>query len=153
MHGFVSPALARSTTVRASLSSAAVNPPIVWRAAKNRAVVWRLIVEVFHCSRDGASCSSGCSNFPVLGAIAEKKTDQLKARGGHCRFLSGVASSAKDSGKDPSYENPCGCPHDFALFRGCGSAVFLRPWPREIDGCDEAGDCGGASISGLPGRC
>jgi uncharacterized membrane protein (DUF4010 family) len=34
MHGNISPALAGSTTVLASLSSAAVNLPIVWRAAK-----------------------------------------------------------------------------------------------------------------------
>jgi uncharacterized membrane protein (DUF4010 family) len=47
MHGSISPALAGSTTVLASLSSAAVNLPIVWRAAKDRAVVRRLSVEVF----------------------------------------------------------------------------------------------------------
>jgi uncharacterized membrane protein (DUF4010 family) len=47
MHGSISPALAGSTTVLASLSSAAVNLPIVWRAAKNKAVVRRLSVEVF----------------------------------------------------------------------------------------------------------
>jgi uncharacterized membrane protein (DUF4010 family) len=47
MHGNISPALAGSTTVLASLSSAAVNLPIVWRAAKNKAVVRRLSVEVF----------------------------------------------------------------------------------------------------------
>ena len=47
MHGSISPALAGSTTVLASLSSAAVNLPIVWRAAKNKEVVRRLSVEVF----------------------------------------------------------------------------------------------------------
>jgi uncharacterized membrane protein (DUF4010 family) len=47
MHGNVSPALAGSRTVLASLSSAAVNLPIVWRAAKNKAAVRRLSVEVF----------------------------------------------------------------------------------------------------------
>jgi uncharacterized membrane protein (DUF4010 family) len=47
MHGNISAALAGSTTVLASLSSAAVNLPIVWRAAKNKAVVRRLSVEVF----------------------------------------------------------------------------------------------------------
>jgi hypothetical protein len=47
MHGSISPALAGSTTVLASLSSAAVNLPIVWRAAKSKAVVRRLSVEVF----------------------------------------------------------------------------------------------------------
>jgi uncharacterized membrane protein (DUF4010 family) len=47
MHGNVSPALAGSTTVLASVSSAAVNLPIVWRATKNKAVVRRLSVEVF----------------------------------------------------------------------------------------------------------
>src|SRR5580700_10833124 len=47
MHGSISPALAGSTTVLASLSSAAVNLPIVWRAAKNKAVIRRLSVEVF----------------------------------------------------------------------------------------------------------
>jgi uncharacterized membrane protein (DUF4010 family) len=47
MHGSISPALAGSTTVLASLASAAVNLPIVWRAAKNKAVVRRLSVEVF----------------------------------------------------------------------------------------------------------
>src|SRR5580704_13648867 len=46
MHGSISPALAGSTTVLASLSSAAVNLPIVWRAAKNKEVVRRLSVEV-----------------------------------------------------------------------------------------------------------
>jgi uncharacterized membrane protein (DUF4010 family) len=47
MHGNISAALAGSTTVLDSLSSAAVNLPIVWRAAKNKAVVRRLSVEVF----------------------------------------------------------------------------------------------------------
>jgi uncharacterized membrane protein (DUF4010 family) len=47
MHGNISAALAGSTTVLASLSSAAVNLPIVWRAAKNKAVMRRLSVEVF----------------------------------------------------------------------------------------------------------
>ncbi|HXW90018.1 MAG TPA: DUF4010 domain-containing protein [Terriglobales bacterium] len=47
MHGGISAALAGSTTVLASLSSAAVNLPIVWRATKNKAVVKRLSVEVF----------------------------------------------------------------------------------------------------------
>jgi uncharacterized membrane protein (DUF4010 family) len=47
MHGKISAALAGSTTVLASLPSAAVNLPIVWRAAKNKAVVKRLSVEVF----------------------------------------------------------------------------------------------------------
>ena len=47
IHGSICPALAGSTTVLASLSSAAVNLPIVWRAAKNKAVVPRLSVEVF----------------------------------------------------------------------------------------------------------
>jgi uncharacterized membrane protein (DUF4010 family) len=47
MHGSISPALAGSTTVLASLSSAAVNLPIVWRAAKDKAVVRRLSAEVF----------------------------------------------------------------------------------------------------------
>jgi uncharacterized membrane protein (DUF4010 family) len=46
MHGNISPALAGSTTIVASLSSAAVNLPIVWRAAKNKKVVRRLSVEV-----------------------------------------------------------------------------------------------------------
>ena len=39
MHGRISAALAGSTTVLASLASAAVNLPIVWRATKNRTVV------------------------------------------------------------------------------------------------------------------
>ena len=47
MHGSISPALAGSTTVLASLSSAAVNLPIVWRAARDKAVVRRLSTEVF----------------------------------------------------------------------------------------------------------
>jgi uncharacterized membrane protein (DUF4010 family) len=47
MHGKISAPLAGSTTVVASLASAVVNVPIVWRAAKNKAVVQRLTVEVF----------------------------------------------------------------------------------------------------------
>jgi len=47
MHGQISAALAGSTTVLASLASAVVNLPIVWRAAKDKAVIRRLSVEVF----------------------------------------------------------------------------------------------------------
>jgi uncharacterized membrane protein (DUF4010 family) len=47
MHGKISAALAGSTTVIASLASAAVNLPIVWRAAKDKAIVRRLAIEVF----------------------------------------------------------------------------------------------------------
>jgi uncharacterized membrane protein (DUF4010 family) len=47
MHGKISAALAGSTTVLASLASAAVNLPIVWRAAKDKAIVRRLAIEVF----------------------------------------------------------------------------------------------------------
>lgn len=47
MHGKISAALAGSTTVLASLASAAVNLPIVWRAAKDKAIVRRLTIEMF----------------------------------------------------------------------------------------------------------
>jgi len=47
MHGTISAALAGSTTVIASLASAAVNLPIVWRAAKDKAIVRRLTIETF----------------------------------------------------------------------------------------------------------
>ena len=47
MHGNIIPALAGSTTVLASLSSAAANLPAVWRPEKNKAVVRRLSVEMF----------------------------------------------------------------------------------------------------------
>lgn len=47
MHGKISAALAGSTTVLASLASAAVNLPIVWRAAKEKAIVRRLTIETF----------------------------------------------------------------------------------------------------------
>jgi len=46
LHGKISAALAGSTTVLTSLTSAAVNLPIVWRATKNKAVVSRLTMEV-----------------------------------------------------------------------------------------------------------
>ena len=46
MHGKISAALAGSTTVLTSLTSAAVNLPIVWRATKNKAVVRRLTMEM-----------------------------------------------------------------------------------------------------------
>ena len=46
MHGKISAALAGSTTVLASLASAAVNLPIVWRAAKDKTIVRRLAIEV-----------------------------------------------------------------------------------------------------------
>src|ERR1700722_19506356 len=45
MHGRISASLAGSTTVLASLSSAAVNLPIVWLAAKNKAVVRRIALK------------------------------------------------------------------------------------------------------------
>ena len=47
MHGKISAPLAGSTTVLASLASAAVNLPIVWQAAKDKAIVRRLAIEVF----------------------------------------------------------------------------------------------------------
>jgi hypothetical protein len=38
-------------------------------------------------------------------------------------------------------------------FAVAAQQFFLRPWPGKIDGCDEAGNCGRATISCLPGRC
>jgi uncharacterized membrane protein (DUF4010 family) len=46
MHGKISAALAGSATVLTSLSSAAVNLPIVWRTTRNRAVVRRLTIQM-----------------------------------------------------------------------------------------------------------
>ena len=46
MHGKISASLAGSATVLASLASAAVNLPIVWRTTKNKAVVKRLTTEM-----------------------------------------------------------------------------------------------------------
>ena len=46
LHGKISPALAGSATVLTSLSSAAVNLPIVWRTTRNRAVVRRLTIQM-----------------------------------------------------------------------------------------------------------
>jgi uncharacterized membrane protein (DUF4010 family) len=46
MHGKISAALAGSATVLTSLSSAAVNVPIVWRTTRNRAVVRRLTIQM-----------------------------------------------------------------------------------------------------------
>jgi uncharacterized membrane protein (DUF4010 family) len=46
MHGKISAALAGSATVLTSLSSAAVNLPIVWRTTKNRAVMRRLTIQM-----------------------------------------------------------------------------------------------------------
>jgi hypothetical protein len=46
MHGKITAALAGSATVLTSLTSAAVNLPIVWRATKDKAVVKRVTVEM-----------------------------------------------------------------------------------------------------------
>jgi uncharacterized membrane protein (DUF4010 family) len=46
MHGKISASLAGSATVLTSLSSAAVNLPIVWRTTKNRTVMRRLTVQM-----------------------------------------------------------------------------------------------------------
>lgn len=46
MHGQISPALAGSATVLASLASAAVNLPIVWRTTKDRSVSRHLAMEL-----------------------------------------------------------------------------------------------------------
>jgi hypothetical protein len=46
MHGKISAALAGSTTILASLASAVVNLPIVWRTTKSKVVVKRLSVEL-----------------------------------------------------------------------------------------------------------
>lgn len=46
MHGQISPALAGSATVLASLASAAVNLPIVWRTTKDRSVSKHLALEM-----------------------------------------------------------------------------------------------------------
>ena len=45
MHGQISPSLAGSATVLASLASAAVNLPIVWRTTDNKAVFRRLVIQ------------------------------------------------------------------------------------------------------------
>jgi uncharacterized membrane protein (DUF4010 family) len=46
MHGKITAALAGSTTVLASLASAAVNLPIVWRTTNSKAVVKRVTIEM-----------------------------------------------------------------------------------------------------------
>jgi uncharacterized membrane protein (DUF4010 family) len=46
MHGKISAALAGSATVLTSLSSAAVNLPIVWRTTRNKAVMRRLTLQM-----------------------------------------------------------------------------------------------------------
>lgn len=46
MHGTISPSLAGSATVLASLASAAVNLPIIWRTVKNKSVVRRLTIQM-----------------------------------------------------------------------------------------------------------
>ncbi len=46
MHGRISPALAGSVTVIASLASAAVNLPIVWRTTSDKTVVKRAALEI-----------------------------------------------------------------------------------------------------------
>jgi uncharacterized membrane protein (DUF4010 family) len=46
MHGKITAALAGSATVLASLASAVVNLPIVWRTIKNKAVIRRLTIEI-----------------------------------------------------------------------------------------------------------
>jgi uncharacterized membrane protein (DUF4010 family) len=46
MHGKISPSLAGSATVLASLASATVNLPIVWRITKDKSVVRRLTLEM-----------------------------------------------------------------------------------------------------------
>jgi uncharacterized membrane protein (DUF4010 family) len=46
MHGKISPALAGSTTILASLSSVVVNLPIVWRTTKSKSVMKRLAIEL-----------------------------------------------------------------------------------------------------------
>jgi uncharacterized membrane protein (DUF4010 family) len=46
MHGQISPALAGSATVLASLASAAINLPIVWRTMKDKKITKRLTLEI-----------------------------------------------------------------------------------------------------------
>jgi uncharacterized membrane protein (DUF4010 family) len=46
MHGQISPALAGSTTILASLASAVVNLPIVWRTTRSKCVMKRLTMEL-----------------------------------------------------------------------------------------------------------
>jgi uncharacterized membrane protein (DUF4010 family) len=46
MHGQISPALAGSTTILASLASAVVNLPIVWRTTRSKSVMKRLTMEL-----------------------------------------------------------------------------------------------------------
>lgn len=46
MHGQISPAVAGRTTVLASLASAAINLPIIWRVTRNRVIVRKLILEM-----------------------------------------------------------------------------------------------------------
>jgi hypothetical protein len=72
--------LAGSRTVLASLSSAAVNLPIVWVAAKNKAVVRRLNVEVFTVVAMGVAAVVVDRIFQFLELTADKMTDQLSVR-------------------------------------------------------------------------
>jgi uncharacterized membrane protein (DUF4010 family) len=46
MHGTISPSLAGSATVLASLASAAINLPIIWRTVKNKSVVRRVTIQM-----------------------------------------------------------------------------------------------------------
>jgi uncharacterized membrane protein (DUF4010 family) len=46
MHGKISPSLAGSATVLASLASAIVNLPIIWKTVKNKTVIKRLTIQM-----------------------------------------------------------------------------------------------------------
>lgn len=46
MHGQISPAVAGRTTVLASLASAAINLPIIWRVTRDRVILRKLVLEM-----------------------------------------------------------------------------------------------------------
>lgn len=46
MHGQISPVVAGRTTVLASLASAAINLPIIWRVTRNRVILRKLVLEM-----------------------------------------------------------------------------------------------------------
>jgi hypothetical protein len=88
MHGKISASLAGSATVLTSLTSAAVNIPIVWRTAKDRTVNEEIASPDGYCDWNGSRCGHRRSGFPILRA-AVKKMNVMNAG---CAVLQGTNS-------------------------------------------------------------
>jgi uncharacterized membrane protein (DUF4010 family) len=72
MHGKITPSLAGSATVLASLASAIVNLPIIWRTIKNKAIVKKLTIQMLSIILVGIAAVAADRFFQISEILLRK---------------------------------------------------------------------------------